>query len=73
MLDHRPIGKIVDARFMPSEALGMECTVKVINLAAAEKALGLGLAAHEAGPVAGGEGRHFIEEEQRGVALPHGS
>ena len=72
MFDHRPFGKIVNARFMPSEALGMEFTVKVSNLAAADKAPGVRPAAEKTGPVAGGQGCHFIEKEQRGVALPHG-
>ena len=72
LLDHGAIGQILDLGLMPSKALGMEFPVKVIDLAAANKAPGICPAAEETGPVARRQGRDLIQEKERGVALPHG-
>ena len=50
LLDHGAIGQILNRGFVPCKALGMEFPVKVINLAAADKAFGVCPAAKEAGP-----------------------
>ena len=72
MLNHRPIGQIADHGFVPPKALRMKFAVKVINLAATDKAAGICPAAKEARAVARRQGRDLIQEEERGVALPHG-
>jgi hypothetical protein len=72
MFDHRSVGQIRYPRLMSCKALGMEFPVEVINLAPADKVLGIRPAAKETGAMACSQSGDLIKKEQRGVAFSHG-
>ena len=71
IFDHRPIGQIADNGFVPFKALPMKLAIKVINLATANKVLGVYSSTKEARTMTRCQSRNFIQEEKRRVAFPH--
>ena len=72
MRDHGTIRQIIDAGFMPGQALRMECRIKLRNPALPKEGFGFPPAAEKTWPVASGQCRDFIHEKQRRVTLAHG-
>src|SRR5688500_1244158 len=64
MFDHRSVGQIRYPRLMSCKALGMEFPVEVINLAPADKVLGIRPAAKETGAMACSQSGDLIKKEQ---------
>lgn len=72
MRNHRAIGQITDPGFVPRQAFGMKFGVKFRHFDTPKKTLRLGPAAEETGPMARGQGRYLVKEEQRRITLAHG-